>query len=158
MPEKYPIDQKFFDENLSRTFFYSKNECFSAVKKALGYQGFEIEYEKLDDGKIVSNRKPFEVNASSHRTVASRGTSSTGESVTTYHNQTSNYVAKESHQFYLNVIGDTAKCEVNAFRWRAWNGAAEMKELQAPGIEWAKSNLFEPFYAEVERFLENRPY
>jgi hypothetical protein len=33
-----------------------------------------------------------------------------------------------------------------------------MKELQGPGIVWTKDNLFNPFYDEVERFLENKPY
>ncbi|MFT7111131.1 MAG: hypothetical protein ACI843_002809 [Psychrobacter glaciei] len=155
---KYPIDQKFYNENISKSFLYPKQQCFFAVKKALEYQGFKIEFENMDKGKIVSNRKTYDVNASSQKTVASSGYSYSGGPVTTYHTETSNYLLKESHQFYFDVTGNTAKCDVTAFRWRAWSGVVEMKELQGPGIVWTKDNLFNPFYDEVERFLENKPY
>lgn len=156
--KKYQIDQVFYDQNISKSYLQSKEKCFSSVKKALEYQGFQIEYENKVEGKIVSNRKSYDVNASTTRTVASTGSSYSNGPVTTYHTETSNYVARESHQYYLNITGDTSSCNISAFRWRAWNGAEEMKELQAAGIEWARNNLFAPFFNEVERFLEDRPY
>jgi len=143
----YPINQDLYKAHISKSFQFSKEDCFSATKQALMERGYKIKYENINEGKLVSSRRYYDVNASVTM-VSAGGTNSSS----------SHFVSKQSNQYYFNINGHSSSCKIIAFRWRAWNGEEEMLEIQEEGLEWAKKNLFKPFYAEVERFLKNKPY
>ena len=153
-----PLDDAFYQKNLTRNYNHSRDQCFQATRNALLEQEFELKYESDEKGELVTKRKSYTTNASVTRPVTSTGRTSSGETVTMSRTEVDHFTVQQSHQYYLRISGDAKECEIAAFRWRAWNGEEEMDKLQPPGVDWAKQHLFEPFFAEVERILEGKPY
>jgi hypothetical protein len=157
-----PIDASFLQRNLSKQYAYSSKKCFESTLAAFKELKYPIKVADPKEGTIVTDRKSFTVNASATNsgTNYGRGYTSSGEAVTiaTPYSNTSRFVAEQSDQYYMKVKGDNSNCVVEAFKWRSWNGAEEMHELQEPGEKWAKQNLFRPFFEELELKLQGKAY
>lgn len=149
----------FYKKNISQPFGYSRELCFEAAIAAFKNFNYGIEEQDPKDGTFVTGRKTFKVPSTQNLSGKSNETGYSGKgdslSITTPHVKATDFLAKQSDQYYMKVSGDSSSCRIEATRWRAWNGNSEILEMQQPSENWAQDNLFIPYFIEVQDQLKS---
>lgn len=153
------LDPAFYKKNISQPFGYPRELCFEAAIAAFKNFNYRIEEQDPKDGTFVTGRKTFKVPSTQNLSGKSNETGYSGKgdslSITTPHVKATDFLAKQSDQYYMKVSGDSSSCRIEATRWRAWNGNSEILEMQQPSENWAQDNLFIPYFIEVQDQLKS---
>jgi len=122
---------------VARFFETSTDRCSEATRIALADQGYEIRAETADS--IVTQRRKYTVNAESTPIVPS----------TDGHH----FPMEQSDQLWIEIRGEGGGCTVDVSKIRLWSGIEEMTEIEPMGADWARKNIVEALYREIDANL-----
>ncbi len=130
-----PIDDKLYQEFLTRTYAYPPDKCFEATQKALADMKTPVEKADPQTRTIWSGRGVAYEGA-----VASGGRYSAVASKIT-----------DEHRITVRIEDNGGKCTVHATKYEVWHNNVKLDEIN---VTWAQEHIFTPFLNAVQEQLE----
>lgn len=137
------IDENLYNQNLTKSFPYSKEKTFNATLAALNELKIPVEKVEKDKGIIVTEKVPFFnmtlIRGTQYGNQYNSNLSATGHEI------------QASHKYYFQIIGDKTNTTVKTVKYRLWQNQVEQTELNA---QWCKENVWDPFFKEIQVKLD----
>jgi len=130
------IDDRLFNQYLTKSYNSSKSKCIEATIAALKIMKTGIEKVDQTSGIIITEKTPFH----SERVVSS---DSWGRPVG------KDFVF--SHKYYFKITGNDKQATVQVYKYRLWKNAIEKDELDDL---WTNNHVWKPLFKEIQFQLE----
>jgi len=136
-----PMTQEIYTEHLTKTYNYSKNECYKATTEAMEELDYEIDKADSDKGKIITKRKSF---------ISQETT--TNYSDTLKYTETHDVSVANKYYFLISDNGSSS-CTVEVERFRIWYKGKELKEMI---ISYVNEHQWQAVFNEInEKLIES---
>ena len=136
MANMVEMDEDYLSMVASKTFSHSQQACYDASKTVIKDMGGEIQKEKAEEFKFVSNR--FNIQKSVHASHSK------------YHSSATE--VKSDHKIYISSTGDKNSCTVTFIKYRVWQNNIELDEINE---SFVVPRVFDPFFNDLKSQLED---